>query len=69
VNALASRIIRELKMSNHCAVDEEELTRVWPTRDKERESKIKSFARDQELEVIFYREGLCAIFIKGLAKR
>jgi hypothetical protein len=56
-------------MSNHCAVDEEELTRVWPTPDKDRETKIKSFARDQELEVIFYREGLCAIFIKGLAKR
>jgi hypothetical protein len=53
-----------LKLSNHCAVHEEELTRVWPIPDKDREAKIKSFARRQGLQVQFYREGLCAIFIK-----
>ncbi len=62
---LASRIARELETSNHCAVYEEELSRVWPTPDTEREGKIKSFARQQGLQVAFYKEGLCAIFISA----
>jgi hypothetical protein len=61
---LASRIARELKGSNHCAVYEEELSRVWPPPDKDREEKIKRFARQKGLHVPFYKEGLCAIFIR-----
>jgi hypothetical protein len=62
---IASRIERELNASNHCAVYEGELSRVWPMPDKDREEKIKSFARQQGLQVVFYKEGLCAIFIRS----
>jgi hypothetical protein len=62
---LAGRIERELKASNHCAVYEQELSRVWPIPDKGREAKIKSFALEQGLQVAFYKKGLCAIFVKA----
>jgi hypothetical protein len=61
---LASRIARDLKALNHCAIYEDELSRVWPMPDKDREAKIKGFAHGQGLQVAFYKEGLCAIFIK-----
>jgi hypothetical protein len=69
VDALASQIDRALKLSNHCAVYEEELSRVWPMPDKDREAKIKSFAYGKRLQVAFYKEGLCAIFIRGTSAK
>lgn len=46
VRTLASRIERELKLDHwkHCAICEQELNRVWPKNDKDREATIAQFA-------------------------
>jgi len=58
---LLQQIKRELKTAKHCAVYEEELSRVWPEDGNLRESKIARFAEDS-FRLRFYRDGLCAIF-------
>ena len=60
---LLRQIKRELKTAKHCAVYEEELSRVWPDRT-ERETKVARFAEDNGFRLRFYRDGLCAIFDK-----
>ena len=59
---LLRQIKRELKTAKHCAVYEEELSRVWPGDGNERERKIARFAEDNGFRLRFYRNGLCAIF-------
>jgi hypothetical protein len=63
---LARQIERQLNLgeSNHYAVYEDELKRLWPLNQKERESKIAQFAKDYGFRLRFYRKGLCAIFDK-----
>jgi hypothetical protein len=58
---LLRHIKRELKTAKHCAVYEEELSRVWPD-GNQRESKVTQFAGDNGFRLRFYRDGLCAIF-------
>jgi hypothetical protein len=60
---LLRQIKRELKTAKHCAVYEEELSRVWPD-GNQRESKVVRFAGDNGFRLRFYRDGLCAIFDK-----
>jgi hypothetical protein len=48
----------------HCAVYEDELQRIWPLTEKDRQAKIARFARDYGFELGFYKQGLCAIFKK-----
>ena len=62
---LASRIAKELKKANHCAVYEPELTRVWPDNDDTRQAKVASFAKQHGWRLRFYKEGFCAIFDKA----
>jgi hypothetical protein len=59
---LASEILKELETADHCAVYEEDLKRVWPVGDPDREAKIAQFAREHDWRLRYYREGLCAIF-------
>jgi len=66
---LLRQIKRELKTARHCAVYEEELTRVWPDDRDQREPKIARFAEDHGFRLGFYRDGLCAIFDKEPAER
>lgn len=65
---LAERIRQELKAQlgkrRHCAVYENELQRIWPLDEKNRESKIARFAKDHGFQLRFYKQGLCAIFEK-----
>jgi hypothetical protein len=65
---LASQIKRELdRQTNnlgHCAIYEEELQRIWPLDEKDRERKIAEFSREYGFHLHFYKQGLCAIFIK-----
>jgi hypothetical protein len=61
---LLRQIKRELKTAKHCAVYEEELSRIWPKDGDLREPKIARFAEDNGFRLRFYRDGLCAIFDK-----
>ena len=65
---LAEQIKRELAIetwkSGHCAIYEEELQRLWPLEDENRERKIAQFARDYGLRLTFYKQGLGAIFVR-----
>ena len=58
---LLRQIKRELKKANHCAVYEEELTRLWPD-GNQREPEVARFTEENGLRLRFYRDGLCAIF-------
>ncbi len=58
---LLRQIKRERKKANHCAVYEEELTRLWPD-GNQREPEVARFAEENGLRLRFYRDGLCAIF-------
>ncbi|MFL6551876.1 MAG: hypothetical protein ACJ8LV_00745 [Chthoniobacterales bacterium] len=66
---LIQQIEQELKMANHCAVYEEELTRFWPEDAKARELEITQFAQDNGFRLRFYRNGLCAIFDREPGER
>ena len=61
---LVRQIKRELKTAKHCAIYEEELSRVWPDDGNLREPKVARFAEEHGFRVRFYRDGLCAIFDK-----
>jgi hypothetical protein len=62
---LLRQIKRELKTAKHCAIYQEELSRVWPDDGNEREPQIARFAEDHGFRLRFYRDGLCAIFDKA----
>jgi hypothetical protein len=66
---LVQQIKRELKRAKHCAIYQEELSRVWPDDGNQRETQIAQFAEEHGLRVGFYRNGLCAIFDKAPRKR
>jgi hypothetical protein len=66
---LVRQIRRELKTAKHCAIYEEELSRVWPDDGKPREPQIAQFAENHGLRLRFYRDGLCAIFDKEPRQR
>jgi hypothetical protein len=63
---LAQRIESELRHGpwKHCAVYEDELERLWPLEEQDREAKIVEFAKTYGLRLRFYHKGLCAIFDK-----
>jgi len=45
VAGLARQMGRELGKANHCAVDEPDLSRVWPYHGVKREIQIAQFAK------------------------
>ena len=63
---LATQIRRQLEIRSgtiyHCAISEEELQRIWPLNEVDRERKIAQFAKDYGLHLTFYWQGMCAIF-------
>jgi|SRR5205814_2695072 len=63
---LAQRIESELRGGRwkHCAIYEDELQRLWPVDEQDREAKIAEFANTYGLRLRFYQKGLCAIFDK-----
>ena len=68
MKTLAGQIKRQLETqtqnTGHCVVYENELLRIWPPDEKDREKKIAEFAREYGFHLSFYRDGLCAIFVK-----
>lgn len=63
---LASKIERGLQSREwrHHAVYEDELQRIWPSTEKDREAKIAQFAKEYGFRLRHYKAGLCAIFDK-----
>ena len=66
---LLQQIKRELKTAKHCAVYEEELSRVWPDDRSRREPKLSRFAEQHGFRLRFCRDGLCAIVDREPARR
>ncbi len=66
MKTLAAQIERQLQIGEwkHCAVYEDELKRLWPLHQQNREAKIVQFAKKYGFRMRFYRKGLCAIFDK-----
>lgn len=66
MKTLAAQIEHQLQFGGvgHHAAYEDELQRIWPLNDKNREAKIAQFAREYGFRLAFYKEGLCAIFQK-----
>ena len=66
---MAARIRRELEeqttQKGHCAVYEEDLQRLWPLTQENREAEIAKFAKEHGFKLGFYKHGLCAIFVKN----
>jgi hypothetical protein len=66
MKTLAKRIRRELENENsevrYCAIYENELQRLWPIDEENRKQKIAHFANKNGFKLIFYKQGLCAIF-------
>jgi hypothetical protein len=63
---LAARIRRQLLLDTgkwgHCAIYENELQRVWPLNEENREAKIAAFAKEYGFKLSYYKPGLCTIF-------
>lgn len=62
----AKQIERELQrlVEAHCAIYEDDLQRLWPLNQKDREARIAQFAKEYGFRLRFYKKGLCAIFDK-----
>lgn len=71
MKTLAEEIKRQLETQTanigHCAIYENDLQRIWPLDQKDREKKIALFAREYGFHLSFYKEGLCAIFVRESA--
>jgi hypothetical protein len=58
----------EARDGGHCAIYEYELQRVWPINEQNRKSKIEQFGKKHGFRLVYYKQGLCAIFEKELAR-
>lgn len=65
---LAARIKRQLLLDTgkwgHRAIYKNELQRIWPLNEENRERKIEQFANEYGFHLSSYNPGLCAIFEK-----
>ena len=68
---LAKRIASDLAKEQISAIYNSELARLWPASMdvKERERRIRQFAKRHGFVVDVYRVGLCAIFQTGNRKK
>jgi hypothetical protein len=69
MQALADYILDELRSASYCPVYEEQLARLWPMTDNDREAKIRSFAEERGFRLRFYCQGQCAVFDKQRSAR
>ena len=69
MRTLAGKIQSQLEIGGvgHYAAYEDELQRIWPLNEKNRQAKIAQFANEYGFRLAFYKEGLCAIFQKRAA--
>ena len=68
VKLLAQLIKRQLSLEanefGYCAIYEDELQRVWPKNEENRRAKIAHFAAEHGFRLIYYKLGLCAMFVE-----
>jgi hypothetical protein len=58
LKTLASRIERQMHGAwKHCAIYENDLERIWPLNEKDRETKIAQFAKKYGFRLRFYKKG------------
>ena len=69
MQALADFILAELRSASYCGIFEEQLVRVWPTNDDNREAKIRRFAQERGFRLRYYCKGQCAVFDKQRSSR
>ena len=62
-------IAAEANDLGHCAVYEKELQRIWPTTEENRKAKIAEFAKEHGFQLVYYKQGLCAIFVEDSTGR
>jgi hypothetical protein len=64
MRTLARYIERELESGEwpDYTIYEEGLQRLWAGNEKDREKKIRRFAKKYGFRLRFYKEGLCAVF-------
>jgi hypothetical protein len=48
----------------HCLIHDNDLERIWPTNEEDREEKIAQFAKKYGFRLRLYLKGTCAIFDK-----
>jgi hypothetical protein len=48
----------------HCMIRDEDLERIWPINEEDREEKIARFAKKYGFRLRLYLKGICAIFDK-----
>jgi hypothetical protein len=67
MRTLASKIQLEFQIDGvgHYTAYEDELQPIWPLNLENRQAKIEEFAKEYGVHLIFYKQGLCAIFIKN----
>jgi hypothetical protein len=49
----------------HCMIRDEDLGRIWPINEENREEKIAQFAKKYGFRLRAYLKGTCAIFDKS----
>jgi len=68
VKIVAQLIRRQLRLEaneyGYCAIYENELQRVWPQHEENRKAKIAHFAKENGFRLIYYKLGLCAMFVE-----
>jgi hypothetical protein len=68
VKILAQLIRRQLPLEanefGYCAIYEDELQRIWPKNEENRKAKIARFAKEHGFRLIYYKLGLCAMFVE-----
>ena len=64
MEALAKQIELRMQGDDWSMIREDDLERIWPINEKDREEKIAQFAKKYGFRLRFYQKGICAIFDK-----
>ena len=57
--------IEERMRDEWSMIREEDLERVWPINEEDREEKIAQFAKEHGFRLIYYKLGLGAMFVEN----
>jgi hypothetical protein len=69
METLAKEIEKRMHGDDCSMIREDDLERVWPINEEDREEKIAQFALKYGFRLRFYLKGICAIFDKSSPQR